>query len=118
MCCAGHQDIIYLRVLSKANIDTRDSDIPTTLVRAVEYGNTEAVSTLLELGAMIDSQNDEGWTALSGAANSGHADTVRTLLKHGSSANKLDDRGSAPIFYAHKHKDKKIIDLLKSAEAK
>jgi ankyrin repeat protein len=61
---------------------------------------------------MIDSQNDEGWTALSDAANSGHADTVRTLLKHGSSANKLDDRGSAPIFYAHKHKDIRTRKLL------
>ena len=60
-----------------AQLDENDR---TTLIRAAETGNNDAVALMLELGFPLETRGENGATALHTAAYSGGADTVRLLL--------------------------------------
>ena len=67
-----------------ADIDLRDSEERTALMRAAERGRLDVVSILLDLGADKDAESEEGKTALSYARENGHTEVTLRLKQSGS----------------------------------
>lgn len=57
----------------------------TALALAAQFGNVEAVKTLLAAGAAVDAADIQGATGLVGATFNGHVSTVEALLDAGAS---------------------------------
>jgi len=72
----------------------------TSLINAVEEGDTKTVKMLLEKGANIEETNDDGETALCIAARECHADMVKLLVNKGADIEAKTDRGVTPLFLA------------------
>ena len=64
-------------------VNQRDADGMTGLYRAVNDGDPEQVSRLLDIGADVDVQTHEGRTALMRASYLGDVEMVRILLDSG-----------------------------------
>ena len=63
----------------------------TTMIRAAETGNTEAMRIMLDMGFPIDARGgDHGSTALHAAAYSGSADVARLLIERGADVEARD----------------------------
>src|SRR5438045_1810374 len=65
----------------------------TALVYAAGAGSSDAVSLLVQSGALVDHKDRFGATPLIYAANKGHTEVVRQLIQHGADleiANTLD----------------------------
>lgn len=67
-----------------SELESRDSDGHTPLIRAAWQGNAAAVQQLLDKGAKIESTDaKQGRTPLSFASLGGHVAIVRLLLDNG-----------------------------------
>lgn len=76
-----------------AGVDVPDAaDGQTALMRAAAFGQAEAVSALLESGAVVSTSATAGETALHLASERGHPDAVRLLIHAGA----LVDRVGGP----------------------
>ena len=64
------------------DIDQRDKDGATALIRAAEKGDLKTVRTLLENGADINAADKNGWTALMKAVKGHHLKTPTFMPKH------------------------------------
>ncbi|MFA5306411.1 MAG: ankyrin repeat domain-containing protein [Candidatus Babeliales bacterium] len=62
------------------NIDVQEDDGQTAVMKAAEYGCTEAVKYLIEQGALLDLQDWCCNTALIKASINGHDDLVKLLI--------------------------------------
>jgi hypothetical protein len=67
------------------------------LYEAVEMGDIEMVSFLLESGADVTPSDERGWTALHLASNLAGADAVSELLFYGADPNVKDHFGVTPL---------------------
>ena len=70
-----------------ANINARDHEGETALIRAAFWGHLAIVRLLLERGANANARTYEGWTPLMYAADSGHLAIVRELMNKGANTN-------------------------------
>ena len=71
----------------------------TAVFVAAEFGQTETVRTLAQLGANIETPNKDGGTPVYVASFQGHTETVRTLAQIG--ANIDTPKGNfTPVFVA------------------
>ena len=89
---------MQLLLQSGANIEAKDKNGNTPLMRAASWGRTENVKLLLDRGAKIDARNSHGDTALT-IALAGDASltgaTVRLLAERGSNENAANRKGDA-----------------------
>ena len=69
----------------------------TPLSVAAMMGHTEAVESLIELGADVNARNRDGATPLHGAAFFGRAGVARLLVANGADASALDGTGQNPL---------------------
>lgn len=74
-----------IRLLAKHGmpLEQRNPKGFTPLLNAAYMGNTEAVQTLLDLGATPDAADNEGFNALHSAAEQGYVKVVELLLAKG-----------------------------------
>ncbi|XP_022250765.1 ankyrin repeat and SAM domain-containing protein 6-like [Limulus polyphemus] len=79
----GHEEVVYLLLSSKAEIDLANSSGWTPLMLSARYGHTAVVSLLINNGARVNVCNKLGVQPLTAAARSGHLPTVRLLLEAG-----------------------------------
>jgi ankyrin repeat protein len=111
-----------------ANVDARDEDGATILMRASYSGHTEHMAFLLEHGAAIGALDNKGGTALHDAAVSEKPDAVSMLLKYHANPNVKDRYGNTPLRDAstlgralqsnyNNPSPSKVIRLLKAAGA-
>ncbi|XP_019065068.1 ankyrin repeat domain-containing protein 26 [Fukomys damarensis] len=63
-CVCGHPEVVTLLVEHKCDIDTRDRENSTALIKAVQYHQEECASILLEHGANPNVADASGNTAL------------------------------------------------------
>ena len=94
-------------VLSVAQLDLRPEgviDLNRTIclsqIKAAEYGQTEIVKFLIQIGAKIDERDMLGNTALMAAARCGHLQIVKLLLGHGAEVDSKNDNGMTPLIAA------------------
>jgi ankyrin repeat protein len=98
-----------VRVLldSGADLEARDEDGETPLIRAASYGQTDIFRLLLQRGANLNARDKNGMTALIAAAcecavatmNSTY-DIVRMLLEKGANANSSTRDGTTALMKA------------------
>ncbi|WP_039459275.1 ankyrin repeat domain-containing protein [Candidatus Jidaibacter acanthamoebae] len=99
------------------DINSRDSDRDTALMRAALVGNLEVVKYLLAHGADPDLQNNYYWTALMIASLEGHFEEVRCLVEHGANMNLSDINGDTALTIAEVHGKLEISEYLVKAGA-
>lgn len=75
------------------DLEVRDTRGRTALYLAAERGDLDAVSRLIEQGAVIDARDNCRWTPLMRAAQNGHLPVVRELLATGAELNAQDKEG-------------------------
>eukprot|EP00757_Euglenozoa_sp_SAG-D1_P016959 gene16959-22868_t len=64
-----------------ADIQAKNQDGYTALMRACANGHSNVVETLLRAGADIQAKTQRGWTALMRACANGHSNVVEMLLQ-------------------------------------
>jgi len=72
----------------------------TALMRAAQFGRTNATQVLLAAGAARDLRDREGNTAFLLAAQFGHGDCLRVLSRAGANITVRNDRGLTALMYA------------------
>lgn len=82
------------------DIQAQDSFGNEPLIWAARNGHTQAVSLLLERGAITNTKNKDGVTALYWAANNGHATIVSRLSEMGATVTVKDTIGWSPLHRA------------------
>lgn len=70
-----------------AEVNAKDDDGQTALIKAAWEGYSDIIQTLLDNGAEVDAKDSDGQTALMWAARGGHTDIVETLLDYGADVN-------------------------------
>jgi ankyrin repeat protein len=109
-------------IMSKsANINAKDYDGNTALIRASEKGYIKVVRELLKKGADVRSKNYHGSSALMRASFNGHIDVVRALLENAfiKEPNRFvqkvevkDNRGYTALIYASRNGHIKIVKMI------
>jgi len=97
------------------NIDIRDLDGNTPLIRACFLGNLPVVKLLHSLGADINTSNDIGYTALHFATQERLTHIVKWLLDAGAKVDSVDNHGNTPLFRAvfeAESNDDPIVNML------
>ncbi|KIW83537.1 hypothetical protein Z517_02782 [Fonsecaea pedrosoi CBS 271.37] len=97
----GQLEIVKL--LLKYGRDQLDQPGPrgfTALHKAVEQGDEEMVSTLLQAGALVGAIDNQGTTALHLAAFRGYLSIVKLLVASGAVVHVRDKEGLCPLDYA------------------
>jgi len=89
--------LVLLLLNYGADINARNSDGATPLMRAIETKQFSVAEKLIELGADVHNANKEKRTALHIAAGKNLAPVVRLLLKKGADPNSRDSLGETPL---------------------
>ena len=64
-------------------------------------GSTDAILSIVNVGASVSAVDKDGLTALHCAASRGHHDCIESLIGLcGAEVDVLDNNGSSPLFYA------------------
>ena len=70
----GHDDVVKRLVDAEADLEARDQNEWTALIRAAGEGHDDVVKRLVDAEADLEARDEDGGTALSPAAASGHDD--------------------------------------------
>jgi ankyrin repeat protein len=82
------------------------------LLKAAEKGDSTAVSTLLDKGAVINIRDRDGHTPLWLAATTGRTESVRILLEHKADPNTRGQDGWTPLMWAVQQGHADVVKLL------
>jgi ankyrin repeat protein len=112
-----HHDV-SVALLNGINYNTRDINGTPVLAWAIQKGDSEMVSLLLDAGAdpdILDRQSGE--TALTMAAGRNNADIVDRLLKHGADPNRANKQYETALIKAVSNTNRTMIRRLVDAGA-
>jgi len=112
------ENALKQHLASGADVNSRDDDGETPLMRAADDGHTAIVETLLKSGADVNAIDEDGETALMMAAEEGHAQIVKLLLDAGANANAKDEDGETALQKALDDNHAEVADMLRKAGAK
>ena len=84
---------------------------------AVKAGDADALTTLLDAGAVIDALDDHGQTALMNAARDGHTEVVRLLVERGADLNHTAKYNLSAVMLAVINGRDAIVGILADAGA-
>ena len=99
------------------SLDTVLVDISSFIEAAVDLGNIEMVSILLESGANPNIIGSKGSTPLQRASKNGHIAIVEKLIKYKADPNQVGVSGWTPLILASEQNHPKIVEILLSAGA-
>jgi len=97
---------IGFRVRMLLNVNARDYNGQTALMKAASEGQTERVRALIEKGADINTKYASVETALTNAASGGHVETVKLLLDCGATG------GDTALVFAARDSQREVVKLL------
>ena len=127
---AYSKNLRYLRLSIKLHKDLNRKDLngQTALIKASEHGNSDFVTLLIEAGADLDARDDRGWTALMAAVygkgfrNRGYCAIAVRLISAGADVNITNFRGENALMLASSVGDtcgvKKLIQSKSDVNAK
>jgi ankyrin repeat protein len=98
----------------KTDVDLRDRDGATALIRAAEAGDLKCIRSLLEDGADINAADKNGWTALMKAVKNHHLKTTADLITAGANVHAETRNGWNVLSIAVKSGAPQIIALIAS----
>ncbi len=90
-------------------INLRDS---VRLCWAASHGDVDEIERMVANGIDLDAADYDGRTAAHLAASEGHGNVIQYLIDHGGNMTPKDRWGGTPLIDAHRHKHKKVIDML------
>ena len=82
------------------DLNTRDANSATALIRAVTQGDTGAILALIKAGVDVNARGGTDKSALCWAAFQGRLEIVRTLANAGADLNAKDAQGRSPLMLA------------------
>jgi ankyrin repeat protein len=91
------------------DLNSKNDNGDTALIKAVESGETELVAELITQGADPDTTNNDGNTALIVAAKSGNTELVKKLVEAGADFSILNNSGHSAFQYSQ---NQQIYDYL------
>ncbi|MBO7244321.1 MAG: ankyrin repeat domain-containing protein [Alphaproteobacteria bacterium] len=83
-----------------ADMEVKDEDGQTALIRAAKIGDREGVKSLAELGADVEAKDDAGQTALMMLACNGYFEVVKYLAEGGADLEAKDEDGQTALMVA------------------
>ena len=98
---------IRLCIAAGADVNARDNDGWTALMRAAINGGTEIVKLLLAAGADVNAKGNDGKTALMLAKYNNHPEIVKLLKQHAKNKAKANSTKKAKIISVKKALNKK-----------
>ena len=105
----GRTDSINQLAAQGVDVNVRDLDLVTPLMRAARYGHTQTVMSLIEQRADINAQDSLGATALIFAARHGRLSVVHALCDAGCDVNLVDERGSTALIVASRNWQTSVV---------
>ena len=95
-------------IAAGADLEARDNEDRTALMRAAEKGLADVVKILLDAGANVGTKTKFGWTALFIATDTNHVEVVKMLIARGAAP----DQSFRYVFVSHVFKNN--IDMVKA----
>ena len=108
----GNLELLQLLLNHGADIDARDEQSFTPLLRVAKVGQPSVARLLLEKGASTSAIQHHGWTALNEAAYNGHFEIIEHLLEHGADTEARDHKGFTSLIRAAKNGHTAMAQLL------
>lgn len=99
------------------NINMRDHQGQTALLRAVNAGQSEEARRIVDSGADVNIGTEEGVTPLINAAGMGNVEVVRLLIEKGADVNKATNSNYTALMSASLNGHYKIVQVLLDAGA-
>jgi len=107
-------DNIKSLLASRAQVNARDSDGRTILMKAANLGHDDACQLLIRRNAGVNKQDNNGCTALMATAKNGHDSLCELLIQHGAQIDTKNNDGYTALMLAaqggHVSTIKLIID--------
>jgi ankyrin repeat protein len=110
-------DLISREKSQEGDINAKDNDGQTALMRAALTDQTEIVKLLLDNGVNVDVKSDVGWTALMFAADKGFTNIVKLILQTGADINAQDNDGYTALMGAAFSGRTEVVKLLLENDA-
>lgn len=82
-CAAGEFSKVCVYVTKGANVNVKNAEGRSSLMRAAKRGFKEIVIFLIDNGALVDDRDINNKTAIMGAAKKGEFDIVKLLIRTG-----------------------------------
>ena len=115
-CTKGTQCVRML-IHKGADVNTKDKEGKTALLKASENGAIHCLDLLIQSGAVVNEYTESGTTALTIAAKNGHSQCLDLLLKAGADVNGKDAPRNTALNKAFEFKQTECIEVLLHAEA-
>jgi cytohesin len=107
------QDVVEFSDIEITDVNQKGMFGNTPLKVVTVWGDTAAMSLLLDAGADPNIKCEEGFVPLHFAASMGHSEAVRLLLDRKANVDVLNDFGQTPLDLARQNGSADIIQLLK-----
>jgi len=111
----GYEDSARNLIAKGADVNARDKDGNTPLMRAVSLGNTKVAKLLIDNGADVNAgpMDSIGCTILASAIMGGYTEIANLLISRGANVNARDKNGiNTPLSWAMYKENIKIAKLL------
>lgn len=113
----GKKDVVEYFLKKGVNVDAKDQDGNTALIKASINNQLEIVKYLIKNGADVNIKNNDAVTALIVAAYSGNFDVVNLLLKNGADVNTKTNDDRSALNYAIANGHIEVVKILMEYEA-
>ncbi len=97
---AGNRERIELFMKAGMNVNVKDNDGNTALMRASANDNFEVVRLLIKKGADVNAKDNDGYTALMAASSNKDLELATLLIKKGADVNGSNNAGETPLMLA------------------
>lgn len=100
------------------DVDVRDADGSTPLMKAVFIGNRQFAETLIAHGADVNARNAHGSTPLMIAAHAGRNEIARLLIENGADVNARVNGENVALAIANEQGNDELVRMLEEAGAR
>jgi hypothetical protein len=110
----GTKAQVEFLVSKGADLNAKDDEGNTPLIRGSLYGNLDIAESLIASGAALNAQNLRGETALISSLLCEHSDIALLLIQKGAKLDLKDKRKNSALKIAKIHQYTSVIDTLKA----
>lgn len=108
---SGESSVESPKNSSDAGVNTA-SGIQPDLISAASQGDTNLVTTLIDVGKDPNERNNEGLTPLMAAAKNGHKETVLVLLSQGANISAKDNGSHTASMHAVANGHRDVAEMI------
>ena len=112
VCANGEKKDVEELIDMGADVNQKEEDGKTALMRASYRGHKEVVELLIRNGADINQKDNNGVTALMWASYKGRKEVVDLLIQNGADVNQKDSDGWTALMKASRQGYKEVAEVL------